>query len=143
MPTPATTARPMNAPPKLLAIHFFDHKPLTKQGQCDERDPTYTSDDSHSGGTMPTISGLLRSTARRVPKTTALKFDDRTYTYAELDAEVDRVAHALSRLGLAKGDRFALMATNSDHFVISFYAALRVGAVALPINPTSASPELN
>lgn len=92
---------------------------------------------------MPTISGLLRSTARRVPETTALKFGERTYTYAELDAEVDRVAHALSRLGLAKGDRFALMATNSDHFVISFYAALRVGAVALPINPASASPELN
>lgn len=91
---------------------------------------------------MPTLSGLLRSTARRVPETIALTFAGRSYTYAELDAEVDRVAHALSRLGLTAGDRFALLGTNSDHFVISFYAALRVGAAAIPINPASATPEL-
>jgi len=91
---------------------------------------------------MQTIPSTLRSTARRVPETIAIKFGDFSCTYAELDAEVDRTAHALSALGLGRGDRFALMATNSDRFIVAFYAALRVGAVVIPVNPASAPPEL-
>jgi fatty-acyl-CoA synthase len=91
---------------------------------------------------MPTIASSLRSTARRVPDTVALIFGEQRSTYRELDAQVDRTATALARLGLAKGDRFALMATNSDAFVVAFYAALRLGAVFVPINPASAPPEL-
>jgi len=91
---------------------------------------------------MPTVPSTLRSTARRVPETVAIKFGDFSCTYAELDTEVDRAAHALSALGLDRGDRFALMATNSDRFIVAFYAALRVGAVLIPVNPASAPPEL-
>lgn len=91
---------------------------------------------------MPTIGSTLRASARRVPDAEALVFADRRYTYAELDAEVDQVAAALAGLGLAKGERFALMAPNSDRFVIAFYAALRLGAVFVPVNPASAPPEL-
>ena len=60
---------------------------------------------------MPTVPSTLRATARRVPEAVAIKFGDFSCTYAELDAEVDRTAHALSALGLDRGDRFALMAT--------------------------------
>jgi acyl-CoA synthetase (AMP-forming)/AMP-acid ligase II len=91
---------------------------------------------------MPTIGSTLRATARRSPDAEALRFGNEQYTYAELDAAVDRTATALSGLGLAKGDRFALMATNSDRFVIAFYAAQRLGAIFVPINPASAPPEL-
>jgi acyl-CoA synthetase (AMP-forming)/AMP-acid ligase II len=62
--------------------------------------------------------------------------------YRELDAKVDQTATALAHLGLAKGDRFALMAPNSDAFVVAFYAALRLGAILVPINPASAPPEV-
>src|SRR5579859_6723604 len=91
---------------------------------------------------MPTIPGSLRATARRVPADPALAFGDRRYTYAELDAAVDRTAAALAGLGLRRGDRFALMAANSDRFVLSFYAALRLGAIVVPVNPASAPPEI-
>jgi fatty-acyl-CoA synthase len=91
---------------------------------------------------MPTIPGSLRSTARRVPGAPALAFGDRAWTYAELDAAVDRTASALAGLGLRRGDRFALMATNSDRFVVTFYAALRCGAIVVPVNPASAPPEI-
>ena len=91
---------------------------------------------------MPTIPGSLRSTARRVPGDPALAFGDRAYTYAELDVAVDRAASALAGLGLRRGDRFALMATNSDRFVVAFYAALRCGAIVVPVNPASAPPEI-
>jgi fatty-acyl-CoA synthase len=91
---------------------------------------------------MPTVASTLRSTARRVPDTVALVFGEQRSTYAELDARVDRTAAALARLGLVKGDRFALMAGNSDAFVVAFYAALRLGAIFVPVNPASAPPEL-
>jgi fatty-acyl-CoA synthase len=91
---------------------------------------------------MPTVTSTLRSTARRVPDTVALIFGEQRYTYRQLDAQVDRTATALASLGLAKGDRFALMATNSDAFVVAFYAALRLGAVFVPVNSASAPPEL-
>ena len=68
---------------------------------------------------MPTIASTLRSTARRVPGTVALIFGERRTPTAELDATVHRTPAALARLGLAKGGRFALMATNSDAFVAS------------------------
>lgn len=91
---------------------------------------------------MPTIAGALRATARRVPDADALSFEDNAYTYAELDTAVDRVAEVLAGLGVTKGDRFALMATNSDRFILAFYAAHRLGAIFVPINPASAPPEL-
>ena len=92
---------------------------------------------------MPTIPGSLRYTARRVPGAPALVFGDRAYTYAELDTAVDRTANALAELGLRQGDRFALMAANSDRFVVTFYAALRLGAIVVPVNPASAPPEIS
>ncbi|WP_206474093.1 class I adenylate-forming enzyme family protein [Dietzia sp. KRD202] len=91
---------------------------------------------------MATIAGTLRATAGRVPDREALIFGETRYTYAELDAEVDRVAGVLADHGLRRGDRLALMATNSDRFVITFYACHRLGAILVPVNPASAVPEL-
>lgn len=92
---------------------------------------------------MPTIDGVLRATARRVPHDEALAFEGNELTYGELDDAVEQAAHALLDLGVTKGDRVALMSTNSDRFVIAFYAAQRLGAIFVPINPSSAPPEID
>lgn len=91
---------------------------------------------------MPTISGTLRMTASRVPDRVALVHGDRSRTYSELDAEADRVAGALARLGLRKGDRLALMGANSDRLIVTCYAALRLGLILVPANPALAAPEV-
>ena len=80
--------------------------------------------------------------ASRVPAREALVFADRRLTWAQLDREVDRVAAALCALGLEKGDRCALMAPNCDGFVIAYYAALRLGAIVVPVNTRLAAPEI-
>ncbi len=54
----------------------------------------------------------------------------------------DRFAAALDELGVRKGDRVALMLPNSPQFVIAFFAALRLGAIAVNTNPTYTAPEL-
>ncbi|MGV9711749.1 class I adenylate-forming enzyme family protein [Gordonia sp. NPDC003424] len=92
---------------------------------------------------MATIGATLRNTAARVPDREALVFDGTRRTYRQLDQEVDRVAGLLAERGLRKGDRFALLAANSDRFVIAFYAAHRLGAIFVPINPASTAPEID
>ena len=91
---------------------------------------------------MVTLPYSLRCTAARFPDKEAILCGDVRLTYSELDAEVDRTAHALSEHGLVHGDRLALMAGNSERFVIVVYATLRIGAIVLPVNPASAPPEI-
>ncbi|GAA5069256.1 class I adenylate-forming enzyme family protein [Nocardia callitridis] len=92
---------------------------------------------------MPTVGSTLRSTAARVPEREALIFGETRYSYAELDTAVDRVAALLADRGLRKGDRIALFASSSDRFILVFYAAHRIGAIFVPINPASSAPELD
>ena len=63
-------------------------------------------------------------------------------TYGRLRTQVDRFAAALHQLGVRKGDRIALMLPNSPQFVIAFFAALRIGAIVVNINPTYTAPEI-
>ncbi|CAM3715653.1 class I adenylate-forming enzyme family protein [Alicyclobacillus pomorum] len=91
---------------------------------------------------MPSIGQILERNARRVPDRTALVFEDKRYTYADLDATVNRAAHAIARLGVHKGDRVALMSPNSDHFIIAYYALLKLGTIVVPTNVRLTAPEL-
>ena len=66
----------------------------------------------------------------------------RVWTYAELDGEVNRHAHALLALGVKKGDVVAAFLYNTPAFVFSLLAAARVGAIFNPINYRLAAQEL-
>ncbi|PZR22125.1 MAG: long-chain fatty acid--CoA ligase, partial [Azospira oryzae] len=66
----------------------------------------------------------------------------RVWTYAQLNAEVNRHAHALLALGVQKGDVVAAFLYNTPAFVFSLLAAARVGAVFNPINYRLAAQEL-
>ena len=66
----------------------------------------------------------------------------RETTYGELRDQVDRLRGGLSSIGVVDGDRVALLCSNARHFVISYLATLGLGAVAVPLNPLSPSPEL-
>jgi long-chain acyl-CoA synthetase len=63
-------------------------------------------------------------------------------TYRQLNELVDRFATALYQLGVRKGDRVALMLPNSPHFVIAFFAAVKIGAIVVNNNPTYTAREL-
>jgi long-chain acyl-CoA synthetase len=100
-----------------------------------------------------TLIDLLHDSARNYPDKTATHFvlrymlKDRVtiggkLSYAELNRRVDQFAAALTRLGVKKGDRVALMLPNSPHFVITFFAAMRIGAIIVNTNPTYTAREL-
>ena len=66
----------------------------------------------------------------------------RRFTFAELNAQADRVAHVLTGLGLGKGDRVALLLPNGHQFVEAFYGAARAGLVVVPLNWRLVADEL-
>jgi long-chain acyl-CoA synthetase len=76
----------------------------------------------------------LYNRARQDPDRVAVIFNDRQLTFAELDAESNRLAHGLHTLGLESGDRLGLFMPNCPEFEIGFYAASKLGAIACPLN---------
>ncbi|PLR96948.1 acyl-CoA synthetase [Bacillus sp. T33-2] len=80
------------------------------------------------------VTAYLAQNARKTPGKLAIECEGRKYTYKELDEEVNRLAHGLIGMGIRKGNKIALMMKNSDRFVISFFAAARIGAVVVPVN---------
>jgi long-chain acyl-CoA synthetase len=88
------------------------------------------------------VADLLRQTAERVPSKPALVFHDRPITFSQLDERVDRTAAALAALGVAKGDRVALLMGNIPEFPASLYGAMRAGAVVCPLNVMLTPEEL-
>jgi fatty-acyl-CoA synthase len=91
---------------------------------------------------LTVIGDVLAREARRVPQREAVVFKGVRLTYAELDAAVDRWAAALQRHGVRHGDRLALLAPNSDGFLLCFFAGLRLGAILVPVNTRLAAPEV-
>jgi long-chain acyl-CoA synthetase len=82
------------------------------------------------------VSQLLRDTATRLPAKAALieASGSGSYTFAELDGEVEKVASALRSQGLKNGDRVGLLLPNVRHFPVAYLAILRAGGVAVPLN---------
>lgn len=75
------------------------------------------------------------------PEREALVTRTRRLSYAELDREADRAAHALHELGVGTGDRVAASLPNDADVVVAFHGAMRLGAVWLGVNRALAPPE--
>jgi len=58
----------------------------------------------------------------------------RNWTYLELSDLIGRVATGLLAIGIRKGDRVAIILKDSIEFAASFFAAIRIGAIAVPIS---------
>ena len=81
-----------------------------------------------------TVAGLLRDRAAERPDKLFLWSGDRRRTYADMDAASDRVAGGLAELGVAPGDRVAVLSNNRMEFVDLFFACAKLGAVIVPTN---------
>ncbi|MCP3754433.1 fatty acyl-CoA synthetase [Streptomyces sp. TBY4] len=90
-----------------------------------------------------TVDGLLHDSARRVPDRIAVRYRERTWTYAELDAAVSTGAAVLrGRYGLAEGDRVAAFGHNSDAYLLAFLACARAGLTHVPVNQNLTGEDL-
>ena len=76
------------------------------------------------------------------PDKVALSFYGYEMTYKELEEAIERFAGGLGSLGIKKGDRVALYMENCPQFVISYFGALRAGAIVVSLNPMFKHAEL-
>jgi long-chain acyl-CoA synthetase len=83
---------------------------------------------------MLNLAILLELSARRDPGKVALILDDMKLRYAEVNGAANKIANGLVKLGVGPGDKVALMLPNTPHFVICYYAILKLGATVVPLN---------
>jgi long-chain acyl-CoA synthetase len=88
------------------------------------------------------VGNVLRRNAFNWPDKTALVFDGRRYTYAELNRRVNCVANSLLKMGLKKGDRVAGLLHNCPEFFELYFACAKSGGVFVPINNLLRQKEL-
>ncbi len=83
-----------------------------------------------------TLGQLLDEAVARVPDNEAVVYTDRDYreTWKEFSDTVDRVAKGLMALGVKKGDKVAVWATNVPHWVTLQFAVARIGAILITVN---------
>ncbi len=80
------------------------------------------------------LGAVMSRAAARFGDKAALVFEGRTFSYRDLNRSSSRLANALRGLGVRHGDRVSLYATNSWEWIVTYYGALKAGAVINPLN---------
>jgi fatty-acyl-CoA synthase len=93
---------------------------------------------------MQIAGDLLGERARLTPDRTALVYvpTGERFTYAELDARAVRLARVWKGLGIAKGDRVALLADSRVEYIDAFFAAAKAGVILVPLGTRLTPREL-
>ena len=80
------------------------------------------------------VDDFLRRAALVYADKLAVVDGEKRFTYRELQRRVNRLSHALHRLGVRQGDRVCILSPNSHFFLESFYATSQIGAMLVPLN---------
>ena len=87
-------------------------------------------------------ANFLTIPATIVPHQEIVAFEGCRQTYQETIMRVQRLAAALATLGIAKGDRVAVLDTNSSRAVEAYFATSLLGAIFVPLNYRATAEEL-
>ena len=89
-----------------------------------------------------TVAEALEARVSENPDRPFLISGDQRLTYGQVNDRARALATSLQQLGIEAGDRIALDLPNWPEFVISLFAAAKLGAVIVPLNPRYTVPEL-
>lgn len=83
-----------------------------------------------------TLGGVLDGLSKHNPNGWAVRYTDRNYfrTWKELNDEADLIARGMMSLGVKKGDHVAIWATNTPEWILTLFAAAKIGAVLVTVN---------
>lgn len=88
------------------------------------------------------VEKFLEASAERFPGKTVLVVGARRITYAELDAQANRLAHALRKRGVNRGDRVVIFQKNTIEAVVSIFATLKADAIFCVVNASTKADKL-
>ena len=77
---------------------------------------------------------MLEQTVNKYAGKTAMVIGERRVSYAELDEASNKVANALIKMGVRKGDRVAILSPNSPEFVTTYFGVIKAGGIAVPLD---------
>ena len=80
------------------------------------------------------LAHMIRQNARRFPELPGFIWGEKTWSWAEIEAEVSAFAAALAARGVVKGDRLIVHSKNTAQMFFSMFATFRIGAVWVPTN---------
>jgi long-chain acyl-CoA synthetase len=83
---------------------------------------------------MQLISEVLNCAVKAYPEKTAFIFEDSVLTFKELNKNVNRLAHGLKKLGIGRGDTVMVQLANGPEIIMTHYAIIKIGAIAVPLN---------
>ena len=86
-----------------------------------------------NSATTLNLASIISHHARLAPQKEAIVWNDVRLTFAELDAMSNKVANALTEMGIGYGDKVALNCTNLPYFPIVYYGIMKAGAAVVPI----------
>ena len=90
----------------------------------------------------PSLVALIEESFKKYRDLPAYKFMGKTITFGQVDEASRAMAAYLQTLGLARGDRVALMMPNIPQYPIAIAAVLRAGFVVVNVNPLYTPREL-
>ncbi len=77
------------------------------------------------------------------PERDCIVFEKKRQTYAQASERVNRLANALAKLGVAKGDRIGIIQVNCNQYIEAYFAAAKLGAIMVPLNFRAKEYELS
>ena len=89
------------------------------------------------------VGDILRITAAKYPKKVGLVFEDKRYTWQEVNERANSLAHALLSLGLEKQDKVAILCPNCNQYIEFYFATAKAGLVGVPLNTWFRGKELS
>ncbi len=89
-----------------------------------------------------TIHAHFEDTVRRNPDYPFLSILGMNYSYSEINDQANRLANALLKRGISKGDKIGIFAPNIPQWVVAFYGVLKTGATVVLISPLLGSEDL-
>ncbi len=88
------------------------------------------------------LKSVLEESARRFGDKTAILMGEQSVSFRQLNEDANRIAHALLKLGLKKGDRVATMQGSNPEFAAMFFGILKAGCIAVPLDSRYVPDEL-
>lgn len=77
------------------------------------------------------LKQMLEKVVERYGRKTAIVFSRRRLSYVELEEASNKVANALIKFGVSKGDRVAILLPNSPEFVVTYFGVVKTGGIAV------------
>ena len=89
-----------------------------------------------------TLGEMLERSGEKYPDKIAIVYKDQRVTYKQLNSDANKLGRVLHALGVKSNDKVGVLMPNCPEFVVGVFAALKAGAVFVPLNGLLTGREL-